>query len=84
MSLAAAPRPTAAAPAAHGAAPATQAKPVATTAPRAVASAAPAAPTIKGLDKGLIYAVAACTLIAVGLVFWGWYVINQSVTTFNS
>jgi hypothetical protein len=83
MSLAAAPRPTAAAPAAHGA-PATQTKPGATTAPRPVVVAAPAAPTIKGLDKGLIYAVAACAIIAVGLVFWGWYVINDSVNTFNS
>ena len=84
MSLAAAPRPTAAAPAAHGAAPATQAKPVATAQARPMVAAPAAAPTIKGLDKGLIYAVAACAIIAVGLVFWGWYVINQSVTTFNS
>jgi len=86
MSLAA-PRATAAAPAAHGAPPpATQTKPAAaTSAPRPVAVAAPAAaPTIKGLDKGLIFAVAACALIAVGLVFWGWYVINDSVNTFNS
>jgi hypothetical protein len=47
-------------------------------------AAAPVAPTIKGLDKGLIYAAAAVALIAVGLVAWGFYVINGSVTTFNS
>lgn len=74
-------RPTAAAPTA---ATTSVAKPAGTSPARPVAAAAPSAPTIKGLDKVLIYAAAVLAIAAVGLVFWGWYTLNGSVTTFNS
>ena len=80
MSLAAAPRPTAAAPAA----PATSTRPATPVQPRPVVAAVPIVPAIRGLEKGLIYASAAFSLVAVGIVVWIYLALQNSVTNFSS
>ncbi len=72
--------PAAAAPAKAGAAPAAAQRP----APVAHRTAAPIVPTIKPLDKGLIYGAAVCSLIAVGGVVWVFLTLKNVVENFSS
>jgi len=57
-------------------------------APRAAAApqraAAPVIPTIKGMDKVLIYTAAVASLAAVGVVVWVFITLKNSVETFTS
>jgi hypothetical protein len=64
------------------AAPTAQQRPTSTSAPR---SAAPAgAPTIKGLDKILIFTAAVASLAAVGGVLWVFLTLKNTIEAFNS
>jgi hypothetical protein len=85
---AAAPAPTrtAAAPVAAAAAPTkTGAAPVAAQRPAPVQRPVVAVvPSIQPLDRILIYAAAVASLIAVGIVGWVYYTLNNNVTTFTS
>ena len=88
-SAAAAPAPalrTAAAPAAHAAAPKTGAAPTATQkpAPMSQRTAAPVVPTIKTLDKVLIYVATVTSLIAVGGMTWVFLTLKKVVEDFQS
>jgi hypothetical protein len=77
-----APPPAAAKPAAPAPArPGTPAaKPAAVTARPAVAGV----PTIKGLDKALIYVATVAALAAVGMAVWVFLKLNDTLTTFQS
>lgn len=77
----AAPAAAAPAPARAGAAPAAGQRP-APAAQRPLPSAA--IPTIKPLDKALIYAAAVCSLIAVGGVVWVFLTLKSTVENFIS
>jgi hypothetical protein len=79
-SLRTAAAPAAAAPAKAGAAPAAAQRP----APVAQRPMAPVIPTIKPLDKGLIYGAAVCSLIAVGSVVWVFLTLKNVVENFSS
>jgi hypothetical protein len=81
-------RPAAAAPAA---APKTSAAPAAASAAQRPAAAAPrpaaapaAVPTIKGLDKILIYGAAVASLVGVGFAGYVFWKLNDIVQTFQS
>jgi len=79
----------AAAPAAAAPAPKTAAAPAAPAgAARPAAApqraAAPVVPTIKGLDKVLIYTAAVASIAAVGVVVWVFLTLKNSVETFTS
>jgi hypothetical protein len=71
--------PAAAAPAKAGAAPAAQ-----RPAPTVQRAAAPIIPTIKPLDKGLIYGAAVASLIAIGGVVWVFLILTKTVQDFSS
>ena len=78
---------TAAAPAAAAAAPTKGAAPVAAAqkgAPVAQRAAAPVVPTIKMLDKVLIYVATVTSLAAVGGVVWVFVVLKNLVENFQS
>ncbi|HEY5042067.1 MAG TPA: hypothetical protein VIK53_08695 [Verrucomicrobiae bacterium] len=47
-------------------------------------AAAPVVPTIKTLDKVLIYASAVASLAAVGIVVWVFFTLKSTVETFTS
>jgi hypothetical protein len=80
-SLRTAAAPAAAAPAKAGAAPAAAQRP----APVAQRPMAPVIPTIKPLDKGLIYGAAVAGLIGVGFCFYTyWFVLKPAVENFSS
>src|SRR6185437_10494935 len=70
----------AAAPAKAGAAPAAAQRP----APVAHRTTVPIVPTIKPLDKGLIYSAAVCSLLAVGGVVWVFLTLKNVVENFSS
>jgi len=72
--------PAAAAPAKAGAAPAAAQRP----APVAHRTTVPIVPTIKPLDKGLIYGAAVCSLLAVGGVVWVFLTLKNVVENFSS
>ncbi len=82
-----APAPSAA-PSAAAPAPKTAAAPAAAPGARPAAApqraAAPVVPTIKGLDKALIYTAAVASLAAVGVVVWVFLSLKNSVETFTS
>jgi hypothetical protein len=77
---------TASAPAAHGAAPAKGAAPgtAQKSAPMAQRAAAPVVPTIKTLDKVLIFSAAVASLVAVGGVTWVFLALKNAVENFSS
>jgi len=83
VAVSAAPRATLAAPSAvpHG----TAARPTTTPAPQPrMVAAAPPIPTIKGLDKALIYTGAVFALAAVGIVVWLYLTLDSTVKNFTS
>jgi len=82
LKSAAAPAAAAPAPARAGAAPAAGQRP-APVAQRPLPASA-MIPTIKPLDKGLIFAAAVCSLIAVGCVVWVFMTLKSTVETFIS
>ena len=53
-------------------------------APLATRTATSGAPTIKGLDKALIYIACVASLAAVGMAVWVFLKLNDTLTTFQS
>jgi hypothetical protein len=77
---------TAAAPAAHAAAPAKGAAPAAANKPAPVAqrATAPVVPSIKTLDKVLIFSATVTSLAAVGGVVWVFLTLKNVLENFSS
>lgn len=65
-------------------APAKPGAPLAKPAPVATRTATSGAPTIKGLDKALIYVACVASLAAVGMAVWVFLKLNDTLTTFQS